>query len=189
MKACWVSNRPWNPPAACGSNTRLAMELSASAVTARPGNRRTRERASRLRRTIWTLKLRELKARSVKFSMETMDTPVCRFAMICDPDGNKIMIHKRNYEDEGSCRKLRRLMIDEADIGANQRALPLPAGRRSGLARGHGSRHRHVVDRKLAGANAGGAARNPSTSAGFRSGSPTRTEFRCLKMTKRCSGG
>jgi predicted enzyme related to lactoylglutathione lyase len=24
-----------------------------------------------------------------------MDTPVCRFAMICDPDGNKIMIHKR----------------------------------------------------------------------------------------------
>jgi predicted enzyme related to lactoylglutathione lyase len=36
-----------------------------------------------------------LKARRVKFSMEVMDTPVCRFAMICDPDGNQIMIHKR----------------------------------------------------------------------------------------------
>jgi predicted enzyme related to lactoylglutathione lyase len=23
------------------------------------------------------------------------DTPVCRFAILCDPDGNKIMIHKR----------------------------------------------------------------------------------------------
>ncbi len=40
-----------------------------------------------------------LKARRVKFSMEVMDTPVCRFAMICDPDGNQIMIHKRNYEE------------------------------------------------------------------------------------------
>jgi predicted enzyme related to lactoylglutathione lyase len=37
-----------------------------------------------------------LKSRGVKFSMELMDTPVCRFAIICDPDGNKIMIHKRN---------------------------------------------------------------------------------------------
>jgi predicted enzyme related to lactoylglutathione lyase len=35
------------------------------------------------------------KARGVKFSMEPMDTPVCRFAIACDPDGNKIMIHKR----------------------------------------------------------------------------------------------
>ena len=36
-----------------------------------------------------------LKTRGVKFGMEPMDTPVCRFAIICDPDGNKIMIHKR----------------------------------------------------------------------------------------------
>ena len=36
-----------------------------------------------------------LKARGVKFSMEVTDTPVCRFAIICDPDGNRIMIHKR----------------------------------------------------------------------------------------------
>jgi len=25
-----------------------------------------------------------------------MDSPVCRFGMICDPDGNKIIIHKRH---------------------------------------------------------------------------------------------
>jgi predicted enzyme related to lactoylglutathione lyase len=37
-----------------------------------------------------------LKARGVKLSMELTDTPVCRFAIVCDPDGNKILIHKRN---------------------------------------------------------------------------------------------
>jgi predicted enzyme related to lactoylglutathione lyase len=36
-----------------------------------------------------------LKARGVAIHMEIMDTPVCRFAIICDPDGNKILIHKR----------------------------------------------------------------------------------------------
>ena len=36
-----------------------------------------------------------LKARGVTIQMEIMDTPVCRFAVICDPDGNKILIHKR----------------------------------------------------------------------------------------------
>jgi predicted enzyme related to lactoylglutathione lyase len=36
-----------------------------------------------------------LKARGVKFSMEPYETPVCRFAIIQDPDGNKILIHKR----------------------------------------------------------------------------------------------
>ena len=39
-----------------------------------------------------------LKSRGVKFSTEAMDTPVCRFAIICDPDGNKILIHKRNAQ-------------------------------------------------------------------------------------------
>src|ERR1700693_6048855 len=34
-----------------------------------------------------------LKARNVTVLMEIMDTPVCRFAMIGDPDGNKIIIH------------------------------------------------------------------------------------------------
>jgi len=36
-----------------------------------------------------------LKARGVKFSLELTDSPVCRFAMVCDPDGNQVMIHKR----------------------------------------------------------------------------------------------
>ena len=36
-----------------------------------------------------------LKSECVKFHMEATDTPVCRFAIICDPDGNRIMIHKR----------------------------------------------------------------------------------------------
>lgn len=36
-----------------------------------------------------------LKSRGVKIEMDTMDTPVYRCAMISDPDGNKIMIHKR----------------------------------------------------------------------------------------------
>jgi predicted enzyme related to lactoylglutathione lyase len=36
-----------------------------------------------------------LKSRGVKIAMDVMDGPVCRCAMILDPDGNKIMIHKR----------------------------------------------------------------------------------------------
>lgn len=37
-----------------------------------------------------------LKHHDVKFRMEPMPTPVCRMAMIFDPDGNTICIHKRN---------------------------------------------------------------------------------------------
>jgi predicted enzyme related to lactoylglutathione lyase len=36
-----------------------------------------------------------LKSLGVKFSMEPTPTPVCHFAIICDPDGNRILIHKR----------------------------------------------------------------------------------------------
>lgn len=36
-----------------------------------------------------------LKANKVKFRMEPIETPVCRMAMISDPDGNTICIHKR----------------------------------------------------------------------------------------------
>jgi predicted enzyme related to lactoylglutathione lyase len=36
-----------------------------------------------------------LKSKGVKFAMEVMDTPVCRFAILLDPDGNQVMIHKR----------------------------------------------------------------------------------------------
>jgi predicted enzyme related to lactoylglutathione lyase len=38
----------------------------------------------------------ELKARSIPFDVEAMETPVCRMAVIADPDGNKITIHKRH---------------------------------------------------------------------------------------------
>jgi predicted enzyme related to lactoylglutathione lyase len=38
----------------------------------------------------------ELKAKNVKFTIEPMDTPVCRMAIICDPDDSKICIHQRN---------------------------------------------------------------------------------------------
>jgi predicted enzyme related to lactoylglutathione lyase len=37
----------------------------------------------------------QLKSRGVKFSLEPTDSPVCRFAIVCDPDGNQVMIHKR----------------------------------------------------------------------------------------------
>jgi len=37
----------------------------------------------------------QLKAKGVKVVMEAMDSPVCRFASISDPDGNRILIHKR----------------------------------------------------------------------------------------------
>src|SRR5580658_1960599 len=36
-----------------------------------------------------------LKSRGVKIAMEPMDTPVCKFGIIHDPDGNPILIHKR----------------------------------------------------------------------------------------------
>jgi predicted enzyme related to lactoylglutathione lyase len=38
----------------------------------------------------------ELKAKSIPFVVEAMETPVCRMAVIADPDGNKITIHKRH---------------------------------------------------------------------------------------------
>ena len=39
--------------------------------------------------------IKRLKSKGVKFAMEAMDTPVCGFTIICDPDGNRVMIHKR----------------------------------------------------------------------------------------------
>jgi predicted enzyme related to lactoylglutathione lyase len=37
----------------------------------------------------------QLKSKNVTFAMALTDSPVCRFAIICDPDGNRLMIHKR----------------------------------------------------------------------------------------------
>jgi predicted enzyme related to lactoylglutathione lyase len=39
-----------------------------------------------------------LKSLGVKFSLEPMPTPVCHFAIISDPDGNNIFIHKRKVQ-------------------------------------------------------------------------------------------
>ena len=36
-----------------------------------------------------------LKAKGVPVPVDVMDTPVCRFAIVCDPDGNKLMLHQR----------------------------------------------------------------------------------------------
>ena len=37
-----------------------------------------------------------LKGHNVKFRIEPLATPVWRMAMIYDPDGNSICVHKRN---------------------------------------------------------------------------------------------
>lgn len=37
----------------------------------------------------------KLKTNGIPIAMDTTETPICRFAIICDPDGNKILIHKR----------------------------------------------------------------------------------------------
>jgi predicted enzyme related to lactoylglutathione lyase len=42
--------------------------------------------------------LARLKSRNVNFHLEATDSPVCRFAIVLDPDGNKIMIHKRKAQ-------------------------------------------------------------------------------------------
>ena len=39
-----------------------------------------------------------LKNANVKFRMEPFPTPVCRMAMVFDPDGNTLCIHQRNAE-------------------------------------------------------------------------------------------
>jgi predicted enzyme related to lactoylglutathione lyase len=39
--------------------------------------------------------LAELKAKNIPFSFEGMETPVCHFAIVRDPDGNAVMIHQR----------------------------------------------------------------------------------------------
>ncbi|AHF90050.1 putative dioxygenase of extradiol dioxygenase family [Opitutaceae bacterium TAV1] len=37
-----------------------------------------------------------LRAHNVKFIIEPTESPVCRMAVVADPDGNGIIIHKRN---------------------------------------------------------------------------------------------
>ena len=39
--------------------------------------------------------INKLKERGVTFDMEKMETPVCWMAQFRDPDGNKLLVHKR----------------------------------------------------------------------------------------------
>ena len=39
--------------------------------------------------------MKQLKASGALFRIEPMETPVCRMAVVADPDGNSITIHKR----------------------------------------------------------------------------------------------
>jgi catechol 2,3-dioxygenase-like lactoylglutathione lyase family enzyme len=38
----------------------------------------------------------DLKAKNARFKLDIGASPVCRFAVIADPDGNDVIIHKRN---------------------------------------------------------------------------------------------
>jgi predicted enzyme related to lactoylglutathione lyase len=42
----------------------------------------------------------ELKSRDVKFLAEGIESPVCRMAVISDPDGNAIVLHKLKTAEE-----------------------------------------------------------------------------------------
>ena len=47
----------------------------------------------------------ELRRRGVRFAAEPFETPCCHVAVVQDPDGNKLIIHKLKSEDEkGVCK-------------------------------------------------------------------------------------
>ena len=49
--------------------------------------------------------IRRLKDRHVRFAAEPFETPCCHMAVVQDPDGNKLMIHKLKPENEkGICK-------------------------------------------------------------------------------------
>jgi predicted enzyme related to lactoylglutathione lyase len=49
--------------------------------------------------------IRRLKDRQVRFAAEPFETPCCHMAVIQDPDGNKLIIHKLKPENErGACK-------------------------------------------------------------------------------------
>ena len=48
--------------------------------------------------------IQRLKDRNVHFAAEPFETPCCHMAVVQDPDGNKLMIHKLKPENEkGEC--------------------------------------------------------------------------------------
>jgi predicted enzyme related to lactoylglutathione lyase len=44
--------------------------------------------------------IKHLKDRQVPFAAEPFETPCCHMAVVQDPDGNKLIIHKLKSEDE-----------------------------------------------------------------------------------------
>jgi predicted enzyme related to lactoylglutathione lyase len=44
--------------------------------------------------------IKRLKDRHVRFAAEPFETPCCRMAVVQDPDGNKLMIHKLKPDNE-----------------------------------------------------------------------------------------
>jgi predicted enzyme related to lactoylglutathione lyase len=42
------------------------------------------------------VEVKRLKAAGARFVVEPSATPVCRMAIVADPDGNEIIIHRRN---------------------------------------------------------------------------------------------
>ena len=49
--------------------------------------------------------IKRLKDRQVRFAAEPFETPCCHMAVVQDPDGNKLMIHKlKNEMRKESCR-------------------------------------------------------------------------------------
>ena len=49
--------------------------------------------------------IKRLKDRHVRFAPEPFETPCCHMAVVQDPDGNKLMIHKLKPENEkGVCK-------------------------------------------------------------------------------------
>ena len=48
--------------------------------------------------------VKDLKKANVTFAAEGIESPVCRMAVVQDPDGNKLIIHKLKPENEkGEC--------------------------------------------------------------------------------------
>jgi predicted enzyme related to lactoylglutathione lyase len=49
--------------------------------------------------------INELRRQGVRFAAEPFETPCCHMAVVQDPDGNKLIIHKLKSEDEkGICK-------------------------------------------------------------------------------------
>ena len=59
----------------------------------------------------------KLKERGVKFDMEKMETPVCWMAQFRDPDGNKLVIHKRKQQDESGSQETKRMNQENRKAG------------------------------------------------------------------------